>query len=129
MNIADRSLALIDLALRRRFAFVTLQPHYNQAWKARLMSHSTDTDAAQIADSIAVGVSALNERITAEPTLGANFVVGHSFFTLDDQVDDLQGSGSTARWSPRSAPAARVLVRRSRRPRINPAMTSVMSCQ
>lgn len=90
MNIADRSLALIDLALRRRFAFVTLQPHYNQAWKAWLMSHSTDTDAAQIADSIAVGVSALNERITAEPTLGANFVVGHSFFTPDDQVDDLR---------------------------------------
>ena len=34
MNIADRSLALVDLALRRRFAFVTLEPQLGELWRA-----------------------------------------------------------------------------------------------
>ena len=34
MNIADRSLALVDLAFRRRFAFVTLEPKLGDAWRS-----------------------------------------------------------------------------------------------
>jgi 5-methylcytosine-specific restriction protein B len=34
MNIADRSLALVDLAFRRRFAFATLEPKLGDAWRS-----------------------------------------------------------------------------------------------
>lgn len=90
MNIADRSLALVDLALRRRFAFVTLPPQYNEAWKTWLMDRTSAAGSAEFADALARGVTELNDRIIEEPTLGANFVIGHSFFTPTEPVTDLR---------------------------------------
>ena len=100
MNVADRSLAMVDLALRRRFAFVTLGPALNAAWKQWLLDRTDDPQADAFADALANGVGSLNQRITDEPTLGVNFVIGHSFFTpgqaeriawlrpwLEDQVE------------------------------------------
>jgi len=79
MNIADRSLALVDLALRRRFAFVTLEPIIGDVWQA-WVTQKRNMDAAS-AGKIRWAMSQLNERIAADKRLGKQFSVGHSYVT------------------------------------------------
>ena len=79
MNIADRSLALVDLALRRRFAFIDLEPCFNGAWRSWLKD-KVPIDAAFI-DDIAKRVADLNYRIETDTSLGRQYRIGHSFFT------------------------------------------------
>jgi 5-methylcytosine-specific restriction enzyme B len=78
MNLADRSLAIVDYALRRRFAFMTLTPKYNspifRTWlEARNMKPG-------LIDLIVNRMNALNQEISNDSLLGENYVVGHSFF-------------------------------------------------
>ena len=61
MNIADRSLALVDLALRRRFAFATLKPRIDEAWH-RWVTEQLGIDAGSAAD-IQARMAALNGAI------------------------------------------------------------------
>ena len=79
MNIADRSLALVDLALRRRFAFENLTPQLNGAWKTwctdRLRMPSEDVSL--IEDKI----NALNNEIEQDRSLGPQYRIGHSYVT------------------------------------------------
>jgi 5-methylcytosine-specific restriction protein B len=80
MNVADRSLALVDLALRRRFAFVDLEPRFGPAWRSWCSQRGLDdTMLAEIAARLGV----LNDFITASPSLGPQFRVGHSYVTPD----------------------------------------------
>lgn len=84
MNIADRSLALVDLALRRRFAFVTLEPLLNGAWEDWCRDRDFNEDVIGL---IRERMSALNETIAQDRALGPQFRVGHSFVTPgDDQI-------------------------------------------
>ncbi len=89
MNTADRSLAMVDHALRRRFAFLTLEPGFDQpAFSEHLKRHGVKP--AYI-ERIRICMAAVNREI-AEATnhLGPGYRIGHSFFTPVEPVDDFE---------------------------------------
>ncbi|KAA0924777.1 AAA family ATPase [Psychrobacter sp. ANT_H56B] len=79
MNIADRSLALVDLALRRRFAFIDLEPTLGKSW--RNWVQTKNGIGSEFLYEIERRINALNDEITIDPSLGAQFQVGHSYVT------------------------------------------------
>ena len=92
MNLADRSLAIVDYALRRRFAFMSLRPQYqSQQYSDWLINRQMDPELAQL---IIDRMSALNQQIADDSLLGENYQVGHSFFC--PRGDDF--SGLDRRW-------------------------------
>jgi 5-methylcytosine-specific restriction protein B len=80
MNIADRSLALVDLALRRRFSFETIEPALTDAWAAYLAEKLPNDDAGLV-ETIRSRILELNTIISEDPMLGPHFAIGHSFVT------------------------------------------------
>lgn len=86
MNIADRSLAMVDLALRRRFAFVTLEPMLNKAWEDWCRDRDFPDELIVL---ICDRMLAMNETVAQDRALGPQFRVGHSFVTPgDDDIAD-----------------------------------------
>lgn len=77
MNTADRSLAIIDYALRRRFAFINLRPIYDDAFKGLLRSRGMSDS---FVEHICQSVTSINKEIEEDPNLGSGFQIGHSYF-------------------------------------------------
>lgn len=90
MNLADRSLAIVDFALRRRFAFADLRPQFNDAWRGWIERRNGIPE--DFSRALAMRLESLNQRISAERSLGEQYCIGHSFFTPPGEtaIDDPQ---------------------------------------
>ena len=76
MNTADRSLAMIDYALRRRFSFFEMYPGFaTEGFKSYQLSLANER-----LDKLIQGIQALNEAISSDDSLGNGFCIGHSYF-------------------------------------------------
>lgn len=86
MNIADRSLALVDFALRRRFAFIDLEPVLNNHWLKWCREKCGIPDS--VLRKVKNRIELLNEQISDDQSLGPQFRIGHSYVTPNFKVED-----------------------------------------
>jgi len=84
MNTADRSLAMLDYALRRRFAFFEMQPGFETDG---FREYQMGLNSPKF-DSLIHWVEDLNEKIAGDASLGEGFRIGHSFFCHLSEVTD-----------------------------------------
>lgn len=86
MNTADRSLAMIDYALRRRFSFFEMSPGFETEgfinYQNNIGNDTFDELISRICD--------LNKEITSDKALGKGFCIGHSYFcNIEDCNEEL----------------------------------------
>lgn len=88
MNTADRSLAMIDYALRRRFSFFDMEPGFDtEGFKEYQEKLGSDKF-----NGLIECIKELNNEIADDPSLGKGFCIGHSYFCglqADECTQDL----------------------------------------
>lgn len=76
MNTADRSLAMIDYALRRRFSFFEIEPGFDSEGFVKYQNGLNN----ETFNTLIERVKELNKEITLDKSLGKGFCIGHSYF-------------------------------------------------
>ncbi|MCC8183086.1 MAG: AAA family ATPase [Clostridiales bacterium] len=84
MNTADRSLAMIDYALRRRFSFFEMEPAFDSEGFVQYQNALNNETFHQLIGKI----KELNQEIAADRSLGKGFRIGHSYFSNWDECTD-----------------------------------------
>ncbi|PWA07910.1 hypothetical protein DCC39_15970 [Pueribacillus theae] len=79
MNTADRSLAQLEVALRRRFSFITLEPSFNKKWQNFMENQGL---SEPMIERILYAMDKINRAIIEDFQLGKGYAIGHSFFSF-----------------------------------------------
>ena len=85
MNTADRSLSLVDYALRRRFSFITLKPSFDTEKFNNYMLDELNYSKEEL-NKINSIMTSINKII--KNNLSDNFEIGHSYFIVKDRPND-----------------------------------------
>jgi 5-methylcytosine-specific restriction protein B len=85
MNTADRSLAMIDYALRRRFSFFEMSSGFDSEGFKRYQKNL----ASDVFNRVVEAIKALNAEIAKDESLGMGFCIGHSYFCNQEFYDEM----------------------------------------